>query len=138
MGTKAEATYYDNAYLVANPVRRSVRLETMGRIGQNTLIPWMRLLGLSSLTAEIRNVGTVSGTLCSYTAFPGMDTIPTELVLLRPFVARALGDLMRACGVQHLAIVDPVEDVRKDLDPTWKAFSEIPEPAVRVVPDGTV
>ena len=103
----------------------------------------MRLLGLASVEAEIRNVGTVSTTLYAYTGLepggrdPGTPVpIPPELKDLRPFVVRAIGDLMRVCGVRRLELKSPLEEVVKDMLPTWQAFAEMPEPAIRAVDDG--
>ena len=136
MGTTAEASYYDNAYFVANPLRRSARLEAIGRIGQTTVIPWMKLLGLSQLQVSVRNIGPVSSPQYSYVAIADNGQIPTELVALRPFLVRALGDLMRVCGVESLHIKDTAEDIIRDMAPTWAAFGEMPETPVRIVDNG--
>lgn len=136
MGTTAEATYYDNSYFVAHPLRRSNRLETVGRIGQTTVIPWMKLLGLSQLQVTIRNIGPVSSPQYSYVAVPDNGQVPPELLALRPFLVRALGDIMRVCGVESLTIKDPAEDIIRDMTPTWAAFGEMPEQPVRIVDNG--
>jgi len=132
MATTAEATYYDNAYFIAHPLRRSAKLEVIGRIGQTTIIPWMRLIGLTKLSAKVSNVGTVSYPMYAYTAIPDDSRVPPELVELRPFITRAIGDLLRVCGVETLTLKVTPDELVKDMEATWAAFGELPEQAVRI------
>ena len=121
--SKAKIDRIETDSLVA---KSGTKLDSLGRFGATTVIPWMRLMGLRTLSSKSVAFGMNVFPVVSYVEMDGIDKVkefPEELKTLRQNLARPLGAILNACQAETITLEESSQEIIEQMLPTWKMLS---------------